>query len=67
MGNVIVSKYDAYSERILANVEFTIFDEDGNAVQKKRSNQNGLIEFRNLELGTYTLKETGVSDEAYYK
>ncbi len=48
----------------LANAEFTLFDEAGNAVKTDVSNANGVVKFDGLVAGDYTLKETR-SPEGY--
>ncbi len=42
----------------LAGAEFTIYDENGNEVQKIVTDKNGYAKSGNLELGEYTVKET---------
>ncbi len=42
----------------LAGAEFTLYDENGKVVRRNSSNIKGIVEFKGLSEGTYTLKET---------
>lgn len=48
----------------LAGAEFTLYDENGKVVRRNSSNIKGIVEFKGLSEGTYTLKET-VAPEGY--
>lgn len=48
----------------LAGAEFTLYDENGKVVRRNSSNIKGIVEFKGLSEGTYTLKET-VPPEGY--
>lgn len=61
---IIVSKYSEDKKEILAGAEFALYkvDADGNKADKPlkvaTTDDKGFIEFRDLELGKYILKET---------
>ncbi|KMT21862.1 SpaA isopeptide-forming pilin-related protein [Clostridium cylindrosporum] len=42
----------------LEGVEFSLIDEKGNIVKNSLTDANGLLEFKDLEYGKYTVKET---------
>lgn len=42
----------------LAGAEFTLYDENGKVVRRNSSDIKGIVEFKGLSEGTYTLKET---------
>lgn len=48
----------------LAGAEFTLYDKNGKVVRRNSSNVKGVVEFKGLSEGTYTLKET-VPPEGY--
>ena len=48
----------------LAGAEFTLFDANNKVVRRNSSNIKGIVEFKGLSEGTYTLKET-VPPEGY--
>lgn len=48
----------------LAGAEFTLFDANNKVVRRNSSNIKGIVEFKGLSEGTYTLKET-VAPEGY--
>lgn len=50
--------------QLLANAEFTLYDETGNVVKIDVSNANGVVKFDGLVAGNYTMQETR-SPEGY--
>ena len=50
----------------LAGAEFTLYDENGKVVRRNSSDIKGIVEFKGLSEGTYTLKET-VPPKGYEK
>ena len=58
-GMIAIHKTDASSKKKpLAGVEFTLFDEQGNVIIAKQTDENGNVEFTNLVYGKYVVKET---------
>lgn len=45
-----------------AGVEFTAYDENGNAVAIAVSDENGVVRFEGIEQGKYTIKQTSAAD-----
>ncbi len=62
-GKIVISKYDKSEKKVLAGQEFTLYNSDGQVVDKKTTNEAGLIEFNNLKPGIYTFKETKVEGD----
>lgn len=46
------------SGRTLAGAEFTTYDEEGNVYAVAESNEDGIVTFENMLVGTYIIKET---------
>ncbi len=62
-GDLKIIKVDAENNEItLKNVEFKLFDSKGKLVQTLVTNEKGEAHANNLEIGTYTLKETKTND-----
>lgn len=60
-----ISKKDSQDKiKTLSGAEFILLDERNYVVRKESSNINGIVEFKGLSEGTYTLKETA-SPEGY--
>lgn len=58
-GNLKIVKVDADDNKIkLENVEFELFDNTGKLIKKIITDKNGECYIENLDIGTYTLKET---------
>ncbi len=55
-------KVDGTSGSALSGAEFTLTDADGKVIGKTVSDKDGLVQFRELTEGTYTLTETKVPD-----
>ena len=55
-------KVDGTSGSALSGAEFTLTDADGKAIGKTVSDKDGMVQFRELTEGTYTLTETKVPD-----
>ena len=55
-GRVIVSKYDEKTKKKLPGIGFELLDQDGRMVQEGITNDAGYFEFKDLDLGTYTLR-----------
>ena len=58
LGNVSVTKTDAETGAPLSGVHFILTDDNGTSVGGGATNENGVITFSHLPLGTYTLTET---------
>lgn len=54
---IIENGYYSYEEVPLANVEFGLYDENGNLIVKVTTDANGYAKIENLKLGKYILKE----------
>lgn len=52
------TKYTNTTENPLAGAEFTLYKKDGTKVQSQTSDKNGQLNFKGLDAGEYTLKET---------
>lgn len=60
-----ISKEDSPDKiKTISGAEFILLDERNYVVRKESSNINGIVEFKGLSEGTYTLKETA-SPEGY--
>lgn len=57
-----VKKVDGTSDSALSGAEFTLTDAGGNVIATVTSGEDGLMHFRELTEGTYTLMETKVPD-----
>ena len=57
-----VKKVDGTSDSALSGAEFTLTDVAGNVIATVTSGEDGLMQFRELTEGTYTLTETKVPD-----
>lgn len=57
-----VKKVDGTSGSALSGAEFTLTDAAGNVIATVTSGEDGLMQFRELTEGTYTLTETKVPD-----
>lgn len=59
IGEDLVIKDDSYiyEEIALPNVEFGLYDENGNLITKVTTDDNGYAKIENLKLGKYILKE----------
>ena len=57
-----VKKVDDASGSALSGAEFTLTDATGNVIAAATSGEDGLVQFRELTAGTYTLTETKVPD-----
>ena len=57
-----VKKVDGISGSALSGAEFTLTDAGGNVIATVTSGEDGLMQFRELTEGTYTLTETKVPD-----
>ena len=58
LGNVSVTKTDAETGAPLSGVHFILTDANGTSVGGGATDENGVITFSHLPLGTYTLTET---------
>ncbi|WP_032122374.1 SpaA isopeptide-forming pilin-related protein [Clostridium amazonitimonense] len=56
-GKIQVKKTDE-TGNYLEGAEFTLFDLSENVIQTSVTDKNGLVEFKNVEYGKYTIKET---------
>ena len=58
-GTITIHKTDASSrKKPLAGVEFTLYDDQGNLIVAKQTDENGNVEFTDLVYGKYVVKET---------
>ncbi len=58
-GTIAIHKTDASSmKKPLAGVEFTLFDDKGNVIVAKQTDENGNVQFTDLVYGKYVVKET---------
>lgn len=57
-----LKKIDGASREALAGAEFALKDADGNVIGTCVSDEQGLVQFRDLTEGVYTLSETKVPD-----
>ena len=57
-----VKKVDSASGNALSGAEFTLTDVAGQVIAAATSGEDGLVQFRELTAGTYTLTETKVPD-----
>ena len=55
--NIEVLKVDD-EENVLEGAEFTLYEEDGTAVETKSTDEDGMITFESLEAGNYYVQET---------
>ena len=63
LGNIKVVKIDEY-DKFLSNAEITLYDLEGNVVQKAVTDENGLVIFTNVPYGDYKVKES-IAPEGY--
>ncbi|MGY5266527.1 SpaA isopeptide-forming pilin-related protein [Paraclostridium bifermentans] len=58
-GKIEITKTDSKdSKKVLANIEFTIFDSNKKEIAKAMTNKEGKVEFDNLVYGNYYYQET---------
>lgn len=57
-GKLELKKYDGRTGKALGGATFTIYNSSGKAVQTIKSNSRGIASSSDLDLGTYTIKET---------
>lgn len=60
---IIENGHYSYEEVPLANVEFGLYDENGNLIAKVTTDANGYARFENLKLGKYILKELTTAND----
>ena len=58
LGSIVVMKTDAVTGAPLSGVHFVLTDSSGSAVGGGGTDENGVLTFSGLPLGTYTLMET---------
>ena len=56
-GAVELYKYDGGTEEPLEGVYFKLYDEDGNKIDKGKTDENGILRVENLPHGNYYFKE----------
>lgn len=56
-GALVIEKLDLDSKKPLENVLFGIYKEDGSLIKEDKTNELGLIEVTDLEVGNYYIKE----------
>ncbi|WHY77368.1 SpaA isopeptide-forming pilin-related protein [Neobacillus sp. WH10] len=61
-GTLEITKVDVVGSKPLPNAKFEIFDENGNKVVEKVTDENGKAIFEKLPFGKYTFKETVAPD-----
>lgn len=57
-GSVEITKKDSNTNKPLKNVEFTLYDEDGNKIDIYKTNRKGKINIKELPYGKYYFIET---------
>lgn len=65
-GKIIVNKLDKDTKSktssskyaSLEGAEYTLYDKEGNVIDTKKTDKNGIATFNNLSKGTYVIKET---------
>ncbi|MBQ5563378.1 MAG: hypothetical protein IIT39_08325, partial [Clostridia bacterium] len=63
-GNIEILKVDSTNNKPLSGAEFTLYNSDGEAVQKLTTGRDGKAIFKEVPYGKYTVKETKAP--AYY-
>ena len=58
----IINNYLYYNEDVLSNIEFTLYDENMNVLSVGKTDKFGNLNFQNLALGKYYLKETNTNN-----
>ena len=61
--NLKITKIDSKTKKPLPNVTFKLTDEKGANLGEYTTNQNGIIEIKNMKPGTVTIKEIKVDDK----
>lgn len=61
--NLKITKIDSKTKKPLPNVTFKLTDEKGANLGEYTTNQNGIIEIKNMNPGTVTIKEIKVDDK----
>ncbi len=61
--NLKITKIDSKTKKPLPNVTFKLTDEKGANLGEYTTNQNGVIEIKNMKPGTVTIKEIKVDDK----
>lgn len=56
-GSILINKINE-SKQNLEGVEFTLYDDKDNVIKVQKTNNYGLVEFKNLPYGNYIVKET---------
>ena len=57
-----IYKTDSENQEAIKGVGFSIFDENGDFIDEKITNENGKVEFSNLLQGKYIVKETKTNE-----
>lgn len=63
-GEITIYKVDADDDTLLAGARFELRDEANQAIQTETTDENGVLTFENVHIGTYTIVET-VAPEGY--
>ena len=61
--NLKITKIDSKTKKPLPNVTFKVIDENGANLGEYTTNQNGIIEIKDMKPGTVKIKEIKVSDK----
>ncbi|MBQ5565111.1 MAG: hypothetical protein IIT39_17190, partial [Clostridia bacterium] len=64
-GNIEILKVDSTNNKPLSGAEFTLYNADGDVVQKLTTGKDGKVTFKEVPYGKYTVKETKAPD--YYE
>lgn len=57
-GEIIITKVEAGSNKLLKGVEFSLYNVNGKLIQIGVSDGNGIVEFKGLDYGKYYVQET---------
>ena len=64
-GSIEILKVDSTNNKPLSGAEFTLYNENGDVVQKLTTGKDGKVTFKEVPYGKYTVKETKAP--AYYE
>lgn len=62
-GSLTIKKLDTDTLKPLGNVLFAIFKNDGTLLDEYKTNEEGIIELNNLEIGKYLIKEIATLED----
>lgn len=56
-GNIIINKYDYLTNKPLSGIKIALFNQDKKLIKEEVTNNEGKVIFKDIETGTYYLKE----------